>query len=446
MEIALFFGRFHPLMVHLPIGFLLLAILMWGVSRWQRTDRYDAAISLGLLTGAVSAVLACIMGYLLSLEGGYDQGALTQHTWAGILTAIFACSAYLLFTNRHRFALPNRALSGVFLLIGIGLTVAGHMGGSLTHGETYLVEYAPFGTSKDSKKTQLPTQLSEVEVYTHVVAPIFEAKCTSCHREGKKKGGLSLISQASIQQGGDNGPAWLAGNAAESELFRRIHLPPAHEDAMPPEGKTPLNEDEKQFLTWWIDQGADFALAFDQTEGHEAYVNWVATQVGLSAGASMDQLPIVQLPEVPPEVLSDLRGKGFVIRELVAGSNLFDVTFPVQKLRNEYEAEQVLTDLTPLSTHIAWLNLSGLALTNTHLEALEGMKELAKLRLDQNRITHEGLAHLTMLPKLAVLNIYGNPINNEAIDILSKIPSLERVYVWKTQIEPTDEQDFELVF
>ncbi len=69
-EWALFFGHFHPLIVHLPIGFLLIAGLL-ELDRLTRRNTVSAhTITLILFWSAVSATMACVFGYLLSLGGG----------------------------------------------------------------------------------------------------------------------------------------------------------------------------------------------------------------------------------------------------------------------------------------------------------------------------------------------------------------------------------------
>jgi uncharacterized membrane protein len=67
-EFLLFLGRFHPLFVHLPIGFLIIAFLLECFSRLQRFSEVRHATSLVLLLGTLSAVAAAILGYFLSLK------------------------------------------------------------------------------------------------------------------------------------------------------------------------------------------------------------------------------------------------------------------------------------------------------------------------------------------------------------------------------------------
>ena len=51
-------------------------------------------------------------------------------------------------------------------------------------------------------------------------------------------------------------PSVTPGVSNKSELFNRIALPVDHKDHMPPEGKTPLTENEIALLKFWIESGA----------------------------------------------------------------------------------------------------------------------------------------------------------------------------------------------
>ena len=68
---ALFIGRFHPVFVHLPIGFLLLAGLLEYSNRKKKSASWDGAISLSLLLGAAGGILAIVCGLALASEGGF---------------------------------------------------------------------------------------------------------------------------------------------------------------------------------------------------------------------------------------------------------------------------------------------------------------------------------------------------------------------------------------
>src|SRR5690606_28144049 len=98
----------------------------------------------------------------------------------------------------------------------------------------------------------------QVVAYSALVAPILEDRCLSCHGPDRTSGGLRLDTPDRIRAGGSSGLVITAGQAAASELIRRIWLPATHEDAMPPKGRPPMTVAEANLLRWWVDQGAPF--------------------------------------------------------------------------------------------------------------------------------------------------------------------------------------------
>src|SRR5688572_7216389 len=93
---AFYLGRFHPLLVHLPIGILLLAFLFELLALRQGFSHLKLAIQPALLIGAIAATASCITGYLLSLEGGYAEKIVQLHQYLGIATAILAFALFFL--------------------------------------------------------------------------------------------------------------------------------------------------------------------------------------------------------------------------------------------------------------------------------------------------------------------------------------------------------------
>ena len=88
--------------------------------------------------------------------------------------------------------------------------------------------------------------------------PVLKKNCLACHNTTKAKGGLNLESPAAILQGGDTGPAAVAGRSSESLLFQTA----SHQEdpVMPPAGNkvnaVNLTPAELALLQLWIDQGA----------------------------------------------------------------------------------------------------------------------------------------------------------------------------------------------
>lgn len=92
------------------------------------------------------------------------------------------------------------------------------------------------------------------------VRPLLVEKCFSCHsvESKKQKGGLLLDSREAILNGGDSGPAAMAGQAAESLLLRAVHY--GEPDLqMPPKEK--LAPREVAVLEQWVLGGMPFPAA-----------------------------------------------------------------------------------------------------------------------------------------------------------------------------------------
>ena len=132
MDLLQYIGHYHPVILHLPIGFLLLAFVMQVLDWRSKKAAYTAAIHLGLLLGMVSAILAGLTGYWLSQEGGYEETLLDKHKWLGIGVGVLSVVVWLTFKTKSKLYTPSFILL-LFVLLG-----AGHFGGSLTHGSNFL--------------------------------------------------------------------------------------------------------------------------------------------------------------------------------------------------------------------------------------------------------------------------------------------------------------------
>ncbi|MCY7360362.1 MAG: ribonuclease inhibitor, partial [Rudanella sp.] len=265
----LFFGHFHPLIVHLPIGFLLIAGVLEVGRRLGKINMSDSTISVILFWSAVSATVACVFGYLLSLGGGYDAEILEEHQWQGIGVAAFAWVAWVMKSDRFGDRIPLSSLlyAPALVLSIVLLMIAGHHGGSLTHGSDYLTQYTPepFRTLAGippRKETEVAIKpiadVNQALVYEQVVNPILQARCVQCHNAEKSKGDLRFDTAEMLKKGGEDGPVFVAGKGLESQIVKRCLLPLEDDDHMPPKGKTQLTESQVSILTWWIDQGASF--------------------------------------------------------------------------------------------------------------------------------------------------------------------------------------------
>ena len=88
------------------------------------------------------------------------------------------------------------------------------------------------------------------------VLPILN-RCSQCHSEALKMGGLDLHTRAGMLKGGATGPSIVVGDAASSLLYKRVtgQVQPL----MPMAPVPALTEKETATLKEWIDQGAKWA-------------------------------------------------------------------------------------------------------------------------------------------------------------------------------------------
>ena len=61
LEILKYVGKFHPLVLHLPIGSLLMTFLLLVISRFQKA-RLEKAIRIGVDFSFAGALTASLMG------------------------------------------------------------------------------------------------------------------------------------------------------------------------------------------------------------------------------------------------------------------------------------------------------------------------------------------------------------------------------------------------
>jgi uncharacterized membrane protein len=264
------------LVLHLPIGILLLAALLEVLSWRPRFRALDAAMPLMWLLGAVSAVVTVVLGYMHAAEGGFQGNVIDLHRWSGSLVALFAFTIWAWRGDSIRTFAHVRPML-VAALVGL-LFATGHYGGSLTHGSAYLFEGFGAGTLASRPAVADP---AAAEIYLDVVAPALHGHCSSCHNDEKRRGELSLASYRDLLEGGEGGPVIVPGKAAESDLVRRISLAPDHVDFMPKDGKKPLTPAQRAAIEWWVSIGAPQKGTLEELHAPAAVRQSIRTALGL---------------------------------------------------------------------------------------------------------------------------------------------------------------------
>jgi hypothetical protein len=409
------FGRVHPLLLHLPIGALLVvvALVFFG-----RRFANDGLLNMLLAFTALCAAFTALMGIVLSAEEGYEHNILNVHMIAGVLTSLFCWATYFVHSMR-----PSRPVAFKWFLIGttVALTVAGHFGSVITHGDQFVL--SPIL----AKGTKSQTVTDSTSLFRAAVYPILEYKCAACHNDNKKKGKLSMTSAASLLAGGESGPPWINGEPRKSILMSRILLPENHKDHMPPQGKPQLNITEVNLLYQWIQSGADTTLAWSQyppTDTVRKLAHW------LIGSHVKEERRNYNFEPASDETVSSLNDPFLSVSRIALHEPALVASFYI---RQEYRSDR-LKDLLAVKKQIVDLNLDGMPVTDEDCLIISNFENLEKLNLNSSQITGTGLHNLSKLTRLQSISIAGTGVDDAALLALKDFPSLKKVYIWNTAV------------
>ncbi|HYC99801.1 MAG TPA: PSD1 and planctomycete cytochrome C domain-containing protein [Phycisphaerales bacterium] len=285
--LAVLVGRLHLVILHFPVGLLIAAGVLetwawWRGKGWQvrasgRGPGLDAAAGACLWLGVASVVVAVATGWV---HAGQSGGSIEVeiHRWVGTGSAVVAILALLLRSAATQAEREGRAGSPVaaayrwmVVLGALTVGVAGHFGGSVTHGSGYLSDAVKDvirghrvvpgmeGEGEDGKPIMTPGTGGGVRVpgddALFVAAhTVLQERCVECHGMEKRKGGLRVDSLASLMKGGKRGASIVPGDAKSSYLMRRIRGE-GPDEQMPPEGD-PLTDEQVRAVEAWINAGA----------------------------------------------------------------------------------------------------------------------------------------------------------------------------------------------
>ena len=434
LNITTFTGHLHPLIVHLPIGFLLLAILFELVSYFNRFKELKVAVPFTLFLGFVTATLASVFGYLLSLGGDYDPQILSDHKIAGIALAVVSGLLFLLTTPPFKKTVEanRRLFSAAYVILFFLVNYTGHLGGSLTHGSDYL--------SLDlisEKAPPPPLKVEEALLFEDVVQPLLNKRCAQCHRDGKLKGELSVQSFVALMKGGKSGLAVVGGSLEKSELYKRITLDPSNEKHMPADGKTPLTPGETSLIKWWIEKGlAMKGIKMGDLKDADEIKPFAAQFLELGESSINTEVITKSENKINPDIpsvfnsglIDSLRNEGLNVRIMLHQPVMLDITIPAG---SGNKMNRIIGNLKTIAKNVIWLNLSNNGLTDTDVDFLPLMTNLEKLRLEKNPLTDQITKALLGLNHLEALNLNETKITRAGLEKLKQMPNLKRVYSWK---------------
>lgn len=287
-------GRFHPLLLHFPIGLLAWAAVVELICVYRkRSVPEDGPDSLAFVVpGAAFALLASVSGWLLADPNDPDT-ALAWHRWLGVSTTLLAvvtCGVGIVASRGSRVAGNSYRLS-LFLCVPT-LMGAGHIGGELKWGDGFVekgfekvffaeaepivqappgsggasVETAP-GKTRALAETSVPTELAAVNLFHDRIQPLLEKHCVSCHGPEKSKGKLRLDSGKDLHDMTREFPLVVAGKPEESLMLELVMLDADDDDRMPPPDEPGLSAEELADFTAWVEAGAPWPEKGDGLQG-----------------------------------------------------------------------------------------------------------------------------------------------------------------------------------
>ena len=434
-----FIGHFHPILVHLPIGILLFAIVLQLLSKWEKFNQLSNALPFAYLLGAVSAVFSCLTGLALANNGDYDAELIFKHQWLGISVALFSLTGYY-FIKKNKTAYV-KWLSYLLLLL---IILTGHLGGTLTHGEGYLTT----GVSKDKGaliKNDKPiiTNAQEALVYKDIIQPILKDKCYGCHSNIKQKGKLRLDEKAWILKGGEDGIIIHAGEAMNSVLYKNILLDPVDEKHMPPKGKPQITDQERMLLEWWINTGA----SFDKKVKELPQTNSIPNILLVLQNNNANKVEVLSIPEkelapADEKAINGLKNKGVTIVNVALNSNYLNANF----ITLSHTSDTIHDLIGEIKKNLVWIKMPGMQFTDALSEAIAGCTSLTKLSINNTNITDWQLAELNSLNELQYLNLVNTKITLAGLLKLSNLKKLSQLYLGQTSITANDLNKIKSVF
>jgi mono/diheme cytochrome c family protein len=385
-----------------------------------------------LIIGTITGIFSLITGYLLSLDGSNDSDSVNLHKWVAIASVVMFAGYYLF---RKHVIHKKTIQTVVLILLLIMITLTGHLGGSLTHGEGYLT--AAFDKKDDKPAIASVAKFEKIEdakLYEDVVLHTITEKCVQCHGANRQKGMLRLDGKERMLKGGKNGEVIDLKNPENSEILKRVLLEMNDEHHMPPKDKNQLSEDELVIMKWWLQTGAEFdkkIALYEKDQKIEKALNTFHQKI-----KSETKVEVIRekIAPIPTSTLSKLEKSGWVISPLSSTENYVRVV----GFNLEVPLNNALDDLKQIKSNIVELKFSFKKISDSNILVLKDFKNLEKLWLDHTLITDKSLKLMNEFQKLTYLNVSYTAVTSNGIEQLNPNTVIKKVYAFNTGIQKND--------
>lgn len=413
-------GRLHPLVLHLPIGLMVALVLLPVTRKVVPEDSFSILRMFLLNLFTFSLFISAIAGLLLAQEEGYRNQLIFWHKWTAISASYVT---YLLLLLPKYFPQKSRLLNAGLFLNFVLITLVGHLGGSVTHGQDFLIEPIKTGEAK--------VITPQSSVFEATIQPIFDAKCKKCHHPNKRKGQLDMTSEEAFRQGGKNGPVWVAGQPDSSHLIQRLQLATSDEKHMPPVEQTQLTSQEIKLIYYWIKAGANFQTTIESIPTTDSLYQLL--QPLLNTHPEQDPA-VYNFPPAKKRIVQKLNTPYRTVHPVAQGSPALSVEFFIQQA---FELSY-LEELRPIRKQITEINLSNMPMGDKGLKLVSDFPNLEKIILNGTGITGANLAELVQCKKLASIALSNTSVKKSDLFPLAALPYLSRLYFWETEITEKD--------
>lgn len=411
-------GRAHPLVVHFPLALLFVGIFMeWIVTRKEFDHPATRRLtSLVFYLFALGAAFTALFGFFLYREGIYDGESIEWHKWLGAAVSLLAV---VLVSLREKYSVPYYIALGIS---AISLTVAGHLGAEITHGEGFLTEPMRKHWFNDRRHIEHP---DSAIVFRDVIQPILNEKCMNCHNTNKAKNDFILADYESLMRGGKNGNAIVPGKANESLVYKYAKLPMDDSLHMPPTGKLQLEAEEIKLIGWWINCGArpdEKYLTHSKADSIHPFM--------LAMFQPKTGLDLVDIPFADQEKIKALNNPYRTVQQISATKPYIAVFLGSKK---DFSSSD-LSQLKDIRKQVVSVDLGNSNVRDDHLKILNEFPHLQKLHLQNIAIGDEGIKSLKNFSYLHTLNLSGTKITDNSLRQISQWKSLKKLYLYNTAV------------